>query len=244
MPQANSVTDYRRIVDQLLLDVANQDVKLYRKSADTLGLDDDLWLASEKTIDGMDPSAHGADLDAHTKNLFEELRTGEYHITLFGGRATASLTANTLYALPLLVARDMTIDRIAIQVTSAGAAGTKARLGIYELGTNLYPGALLLDAGEVDVDGTGVLAITIDQALTKGIYFTAVVSDGTPQLRSVIADDLTSPLFGLLSTNFNIHHNLWSVAHTYAALPDPFTAGGSLGRLDPFKVPVRVASLD
>ena len=38
-------------------------------------------------------------------------------------------------------------DRIAVDIRTAGATNTKARLGIYKNGTNLYPGSLLLDAG-------------------------------------------------------------------------------------------------
>ena len=104
---------------------------------------------------------HAADLDAHTKNVLEIVRTGEYYLSPSHGYGTLTMVANRLYARPLVVVRDITIDRLAIEVTSAGAAGTKARLGIYNVGTNLYPGTLILDAGEVAVDATGIKAATI-----------------------------------------------------------------------------------
>ncbi|GAI01197.1 unnamed protein product, partial [marine sediment metagenome] len=54
-----------------------------------------------------------------------------------------------LRALPLVVPRDITVDRIAVDIEVAGEAGSKARLGIYRNGANLYPGTLVVDAGEI-----------------------------------------------------------------------------------------------
>lgn len=165
-------------------------------------------------------NTHTADLDAHTKNMLEVLATGEHIVPIPGiGRATQTLAADRLYASILIVARDITVDRIAIEVTVGGAGGTKARLGIYSVGDNLAPGALVDDSGEVAVDSTGVKAITIDQALTKGIYYTALVTDGTPTIRR--ATPYWSPM-GFAGTNFDIILLGNYRSFTYAALPDPF----------------------
>jgi len=184
---------------------------------------------------------HKALLDAHTKNIFEIARTGEY---MGWGHATANtiITANRLYAYPLFIARDLTIDRIAIDIQTAGAGGTKARLGIYNNGTNLYPGTLLDDYGEVAVDTTGIKAITISQALTKGLYGIVVVSDGTPILKASSAVT-HSYWLGIRGTSFGYHQQGWYVAHTYGALPDPFTAGGTL-EVQTLMVLPRLVSLD
>jgi hypothetical protein len=185
---------------------------------------------------------HKEALDAHTKNIFELHRTGEY---LGWGHATANIaiTANRLYAYPLFIARNLTIDRIAMEVATAGAGGTKVRLGIYNGdGTNLYPGSLLLDAGEVAVDSTGIKTITISQALTKGLYWVAMVSDGTPTVKAN-SNVTRSYWMGIRGTSYSYHQQGWYVAHTYGALPDPFTAGGTI-EVQTLMVLPRLLSLD
>ena len=187
---------------------------------------------------------HIACLDAHTKNSHEAFRTGEYVLPFLLSvyRITyEAMTADKLYAVPFLVARNMTVDRIAINIAVPGAAGKKARLGIYNDGTNLYPGSLLLDAGEVAADSGGTKAITINQSLMKGIYWLVVVSNGTPQPR--MADYSYTPLG--LNINLTAFQTGWSVAFTYDALPDPFTAGASMVTTSSrYIVGLRLASLD
>ena len=172
----------------------------------------------------------------------QDLRTGEYIAPFFGYQEATNpgVTANTLYALPFVAHRAITVDRIAIHVATL-AAGASARLGIYQAGTNLYPGSLLLDAGVVSVATTGVKAITISQALAAGLYWLALVSDGAPNVRGVAA--AFTPV-GVKPTAFDIGYCGWNVAFTYAALPDPFTAGG-VGDEDAFRhILLRLLSLD
>ncbi len=200
-----------------------------------------LKLAGEFTEEQL--AEHTALLGAHHKSIFEELRTGAYYT----GRpwrvsGNTALAANTLYGSPFLAARDITVDRILLNVTTA-AAGKSIRMGIYKAdGTNLYPGSLLLDAGTVATDTTGVKLITINQALTKGLYFLAHVSDGTPSIKGV--EPALSPLGDMRSLVDGYSDNGWSVAFTYAALPDPFTAGGTVQAYPGGSVFLRLASLD
>ncbi len=187
---------------------------------------------------------HMAELDAHMAASFQKVKTGEYMLPMGMHIATtsAAMVANRLNACcPILVARDMTLDRLAIKVITAGAAGTKARLGIYANGTNLYPGALVLDAGEVAVDTTGIKTIAINQALTKGLHWMAYVSDGTPTL--ILASRFPTPL-GIESGGLIYPLHFWRVTYTYATLPDPFTAGGVVNSEVAPAVYGRVSSLD
>ena len=160
-----------------------------------------------------------AELDAHTYNKYEKLVPGYYKAAWGQANTTKTfvMAADRLYAVPFVAARAMTVDRITMAVT-VGAAGKKARLGIYNSGADGKPLSLLLDAGELAVDGSGVKAITINQSLTKGLYWLACVSDGTPTVRGHYA----------FATPYGIHVD-WSglisgvfVAHTYGTLPDPF----------------------
>lgn len=189
-----------------------------------------------------DIAAHAALLDAHNFEELTKLRTGVYLSTSTpSSHSTAGVVANRLYAIPFIAARAMTLDRLAIAVTGAGAGGTKARLGIYKDGTNLYPGTLLLDAGLVNVDAIATVFANIDQALTKGLYWLTLVTDGAPTARNgTFQYSGTSPLGFDASFRF---YDGWYVAFAYAALPDPFTAGGSLSNAVPL-IAVRIASLD
>lgn len=172
--------------------------------------------------------AHQSDLDAHTRHIFEILRTGEYYWTQFtGSNINKALVADTLYAVPFLVPRTMTFDYIGIQVTAQ--AGQKFRMGIYENGTNLYPGDLVVDAGETTLAAIGIKTRDIDPTqLTKGLYWLAIVSDGTPTI--VVRYEYAFHLLGAVATDFTStgEQTHWEVAQVYGALPDPFTGGGSL----------------
>lgn len=187
---------------------------------------------------------HGGVLDAHTKSPGEMLRTGEYHRYPWSNlSATQILTADRLYASPILVSRDIRIDRLAVHPSTE--AGQNVRIGIYNLGTNLYPGTLKKDVGALALSGTSPQAVAISPALvlSKGIYFIAAVSDGTPTLRAMRDEALVFAL-GYSSTDFALSNGVWMVTFSYAALPDPFTAGGTLTNLYAFTIPYRVFSLD
>ncbi len=172
-----------------------------------------------------------------------QLQTGTYYpFRSIRGAANTVMSANTLYGVPLLIPRNLTVDRIAIDIQSAGAGGTHARLGIYYNGTNMYPGALLLDAGTVVSDATGVHYITISQALPAGLYWGAIVSDGAPTVRAFNWAE-PAPL-GLVATDFSNNNAMWSVAFNYAVLPATFTAAGSAANNTAFNIALRILSLD
>ena len=173
-------------------------------------------------------TTHATDLDAHTYNIYQTLRTGSYFMAFPGSVYTGiAIAANTLYACPLLVPRAMTIDRLAVDITAA-AAGKVAMLGVYTVGTNTYPGALVASSnGEISVATAVPTALTLTSlALSKGLHWAVIVSDGVPSIARMSLGS-PSPL-GLWETDFTYIYRGWSVAHTYGALPDPFTAGGSL----------------
>jgi hypothetical protein len=140
-----------------------------------------------------------------------------------------SFTADTLYTAFFNVPKSVTLDRIALTCTVAGSAGHKARLGIYRStsDTNVYPGALLLDAGEVDLDTSGNKTLTINQTLEAGApyHFAMLVNSASPLIRrhSGFVDNLGTMQVGAT--------NAWSLLtgftnpQSYGALPDPFPSG-------------------
>lgn len=105
----------------------------------------------------------------------------------FGGvAATLALAADTLYGVPMSPPRDMAVDRVALNITSAAAGGKLIRIGLYaaSLVTGL-PGALLAASGAIAADATGLKTATIDYKLKAGqLYWLAAVTDGTPTVTS------------------------------------------------------------
>lgn len=185
---------------------------------------------------------HEADIDAHMVDILQTLRTGQYHV---GGAdrlntGASALTANRLRAVPFIAVRDMTVDRIALAV-SVLADPSNIRLGIYNNGTNLYPGTLLLDAGLVSGATTGVKPVVINQALTKGLYWLVLLADDTP---TVVTSTPVIGILGVLATDFGYYNMTWDVAQAYGALPNPFTAGGTALYYEHFTMALRVSSLD
>lgn len=185
---------------------------------------------------------HLAELDAHTKDEAEILRIGDYYHSLrWGTPSTGIYSINKIHALPFVVARKITLDRIAIEITTL-LNPSNIRLGIYNNGTNLYPGSLLLDAGVVSGATTGVKAIIINQALTKGIYWLTYVADASPTVRAV-ANALWTPLGIGNATSFAGAAVAHEATHTYGVLLDPFpTAGADILGNCPL-IGVRIASL-
>ena len=187
---------------------------------------------------------HSLVLDAHTYDWMQKIRTGQYFPPVPSvGFGTCPVSANAITAVPFSVARTMTIDRLAIEVTVAAAAGSVARLGIYKDGVDCYPGALVLDAGTVLVDAVAVVAAAIDQQLTKGLYWLALISDGTPWLPGVLASRINQRLGWRAGDITYPSGTFWLKAFAYAALPDPFTAGGT-GMYFFLRTPLKLVSLD
>lgn len=97
------------------------------------------------------------------------------------------MVADLLSYVPIQVAADTVFSHISCGVGVAGAASKVARLGIYTATEDasgiLRPGTLVYDAGTVLVSATGVKDLALGPTtLTKGYYFLAVVTNGTPQL--------------------------------------------------------------
>ena len=101
---------------------------------------------------------HAADLDAHTFQMQDRVRTGSY--IYFGMPGTANSiapTAGWLVGNLIRIPRALTINAMNIHITGAGAGGTVVRLLIYNIGINFAGGTLLLNAGTVPADGARVV---------------------------------------------------------------------------------------
>lgn len=114
--------------------------------------------------------------------------TQQYTANTSNASTTSGITSNRLYYLPYLITTSTTFDRIAIEHLGAvGGASSVVRLGIYS-STSSLPSTLVLDAGTIDLTtAIAFKTITINQTLTPGLYFLAVVAQvtsGSPTFRT------------------------------------------------------------
>lgn len=158
-------------------------------------------------------------------------RTGNYYGPFLSGGAqtTQSIaSANSIRAFPFFVPRTTKFDRIAIRVTTAGTGTTpRARLGIYDDNGNVFPGNLVLDAGEVVVSATGVKELTIDVTLQGGkLYWLVLIGQDTTSLvvAATAAGDIF-PIVGYESDLSGTPLSGWAVSQTYGALPATYPTG-------------------
>jgi hypothetical protein len=100
---------------------------------------------------------------------------------------TASGVAATSTSLIYAQAFDIRIalTHLSFEVTVAGGAGAKVRLGIYDCLENGLPGALLQDLGETAVDSAGVKHAPLSQvfAVDRPVWFAFVSNDLAWQTR-------------------------------------------------------------
>lgn len=145
---------------------------------------------------------------------------------------TGAPTVNNLRVTPFIVSKVMTVDQMAINVTTAGAAsGCTADVGIYADNGNSYPGARVIDAGSAVVSATGVKTFTtnLPVMLDPGLYWLAYehnCATTVPTIRSFAVASLI-PILGSASTLPTNQQFGWSVAFTYAALPATYPTGAS-----------------
>jgi len=150
-----------------------------------------------------------------------------YTIPIEGaGLSAIAIIANSLSAIPFVTPKTITLDRIAVNVT-IGAALSNIRLGIYIDNGNVYPGALILDAGTVSSAVAGVKTIVINQQLNKNsLYWLVLLSDGIPTIRSA----LSAPIINMLGFDNTLPATMgasYSLAFAYAPLPNPFPTGAT-----------------
>lgn len=162
-------------------------------------------------------------------------RTGEWYsmsgVVLAAG--TAAGTAGLLTCHPIPLKAGTTLDRIGVSHNATPTASEVARLGIYSDTGNGYPGALLLDAGTVDLSTAGSTSVpkaaTISQTITtSGIYWLACARQGPSALAVLVVPNAasTAPL-GLpwAPTSATYERSMgYSQTGVVGALPANFTA--------------------
>lgn len=110
---------------------------------------------------------------------------GQYLLTTSPAAAATNgaLGNSTLRVAPWVVTRTIAIDRIGADIATVGEAGSKLRIGIFADTGNCYPGAVLLDAGQIAGDSATTQDLTVSLTLGPGLYWIggAVQSAATTQ---------------------------------------------------------------
>ena len=147
--------------------------------------------------------------------------TGQYYVGIIQDAAPTNQSSidDNLRASAIYITRNVTIDRIGVQVQVAQATAS-TRFGIYESGADGLPSKLLIDAGTIDSSTTGFKEITVNQALRgPRIYWGAYVhSIDNVELRS----RGVMPSLGFGSGGGTNPNNSVTVSHTFGVLPDPY----------------------
>lgn len=106
------------------------------------------------------------------------------------GTGTQALTADTAIFSPFYLDRAIGLTKVGVLVTSAGGEDKVARIGLYRWDPETRTlGELVKDFGTVDANTTSIQEIATGFTVQAGWYAWAVVSDGTPTLRTFLADN-------------------------------------------------------
>lgn len=148
--------------------------------------------------------------------------------------------ANRIHYFPIFVRSSITLDQLACEVTSAGAAATTARMGIYHSTADRLPGALIVDAGTVAADSLGVKTAAIAVTLARGLYLLSIRTDGAAAFRRIAGDIGGSAMITTFGANALISEMRVNAA-AYAPFPDPGTAWDTVNNFTgPINYPVFV----
>lgn len=161
--------------------------------------------------------------------------SGRYYGGATSSVTAVATTANYLYAAPIYVAETVTIDRIGIHVTTAGAAASVIKLAVYNDTGHFLPGTKRFDAGSVAADSTGAKELTISQQLPGGQWYwlAAVAQGGTPSVYSNTTGNVGQSAAGIAFASSVINTGV------SGTLPSTFSVAGELGTAP--RVYVRVA---
>jgi hypothetical protein len=185
--------------------------------------------------------ARAADLTAHTSDMNsphgpggqEYFRTtsGRYYGgSINGALSTMPMAANQLRAWPFIVTKQITVDEIRSEVTTASAS-TTYRIGIYDSDASNSPANLIAnsDTGTFDSATTGVKSATFaaNIILAPGLYWFVINSNGGATLRAYTINSNIGVLGfkGVLGAQAAVV-GFW-VSYTYAAMPASYPVGRS-----------------
>lgn len=106
---------------------------------------------------------------------------GSYVIPRNTVMGTTALTNSLFRCYPVIINKNITIDRLGAEITTVGEAGSLLRLGIYRDDGNSRPSALVIDAGTILGDSATLQEKTITPTLLEaGTYWFGAAPQAAP----------------------------------------------------------------
>ena len=136
---------------------------------------------------------------------------------------TVALSANQLYAIPIYLP-EMEITRIGMEVFTPTGSPSSIRLGIYDNGVNI-PQNLLLDAGTIAGNTSGIQEIITSLNIVADWYWLAFVANGTPTVRAGALN--TRVLFFGTTNPAQATPYAYQKAFSFSTLPSPVSTFAS-----------------
>lgn len=145
---------------------------------------------------------------------------------------TPNTVADVLRATPFIIRKGFSIDRIEFEVTTIGVGFMV--VGIYDSKTDgtLYPNNLIVQGTQQDTNIVGLHVDTITATLLSDTLYWLVYNANTalPIVRGMAIASVCTVLGNDGTAAATRQHTSWTVARVYnSVLPNPFTAGGTLG---------------
>jgi hypothetical protein len=155
---------------------------------------------------------------------------GRYYSSPMGtGMSTGSVTRGQItVGMPIPITHSVSVNSIACECTLAVLANN-VRMGIYRMGSDGYPSALVVDAGISTMVVTGLKVLSFSPVtLTPGWYFVAILVTGglaDPAMRMFLTDTAEATMrFGAPAASpfgFGTTEDQGFMAGS-STLPDPF----------------------
>jgi len=182
----------------------------------------------------------------------KKIRSGRYYLSdpwpISSTQSTEVLALNRLTLLPMTLATAAAIDRIGVEVTSAGTAGSIIRLGAFagDPGASFTGNFTLLAEAATTVDGTSVAAqsVNISCTLPVGTSWLGLCNEvATCTVRNiqVVSNLAESGYFGLADMSFAHNATACFIGGSTGAFPSTITVTGVVTAVTLPKVGVRGA---
>ena len=141
---------------------------------------------------------------------------------------------NRMYTQVICFKEDITIDQLAIYISTAAAAGGVARMGLYADDGTLHPGQLIYDSGEIGTTTTGpkTAAPPSPIVIAKGTPFWTCLLCGVAVLKPKTSDYTCLSALGTGNIVEGWSFNGFYADQGYGALPATHPAGTLLRGMD------------
>jgi hypothetical protein len=153
-----------------------------------------------------------------TNVTIDKFIAGRFYYPGIVTSGTSAGAANFKRASPFYIPVSTSFDRIAVNVTTAGTASALVRLGIYNVVDGL-PTTLVIDAGTVAADTTGVKEITIALTLAPGWY---AMTYNRNEAAIAVRRSVSNINVGETNLATVAPNDGWQVSETFGAFPSSF----------------------